>query len=160
MKIFEGSPLIVFHDMDKTPLGTKLTELPQHIAVVPWFYPGQESERAVVKKITGITIAKVNSPFVFITGSQVTFGLEDIEPATRVLSENNAIEELHLVLVRALGSSGCKFVDLTFAKSNYSPHITHKVDGDKPYGAYKFDSLTVGRKNKDKSTEILTVIEL
>jgi len=87
------------------------------------------------------------------------YGPKNDEPATTILSENNAMESLRLRLRQVLGNIGCNFVDLTYTSAKYKPHISNKPNRDVPYGTFKLSSLTIKQKNKE-SKEIVKVIKL
>jgi 2'-5' RNA ligase len=145
---------MVFYDIENNLSGTKLTEWPMHITLVPYFYPVHVSEQKAINKIAEIG-AEIR-PFIIITDEEAMFGPNNDIPVTRVVSEDNALEKLHTSLIEGLGGVGCHFIDLTFSKTNFAPHITHKSGREVPHGLFLLDSLTVANKYK----EIITVIAL
>ncbi|HUC95638.1 MAG TPA: 2'-5' RNA ligase family protein [Candidatus Saccharimonadia bacterium] len=147
-------PLMVFHDFEANPSGTKLAEWPLHITIVPFFDLASATEQQVVDVIMANS-RFVTKSFEVTTGDTAMYGPNGDIPVTRI-NNTETLQVLHLGLMNALGGIGCVFLDLTYAKDNYSPHISHKLGVDIPSSPILVNSLSLVREDK----RIIRLMEL
>jgi 2'-5' RNA ligase len=152
----EQHPLMVFHDLENNPSGTRLAAWPLHITAVFFFTP----EGVPLDKVLDL-IADTSQEFdevVIEPGDSVMYGDDHDIPATEFIDESGELARLHKRLIREIAQIGCRHTDLTYALHNYSPHISHKSGLVVPESSYVVNSISVAKKLPKAKTELNKLI--
>lgn len=136
--------LIVFHDLESVQSGVKLDTWPLHISITPFFTLQNTTQEKAIDVIT--TTAQKHNCIGIGLGEQVMYGPDNNILVTRVIDNDGELAYLHRSLIHNLGRIGCRFADLTYALSRYSPHISSKNSYPTPSSIQTVDSISIATK--------------
>lgn len=129
----DQQPLMVFHDLEGYPSKSRLAKWPLHFTIIPYFSLEKVDKVDALRLIA--SVASAIGPFEVTLGEAAMYGPDNNVQVTK-LEGFEKLKDLHIALVQYLGAAGCRFLDLSYACKNYSPHISHKAGATMPESGF------------------------